>query len=686
VGTVRISTLTSLLITVFIALAGMNFVFSSQASQSDSKLDAAFEQRYHLILAVQDLQQASMDLTRWVRAYAVTGNPQEQADYWNEIFETRRRERAVETFEEFNAPQSELDMIRQALELSNTLARLEERAFSARGGGDIDGAIRLAFGDEYEAGRLPIMLTLSELSEIVEQRTQLYLNEARASAAFHGHAASVSVVLFAVISVVGVIIILLKVTPLAKLALSATQVARGNITADFHVNQNDEIGEVSLAFKEIVYTLNMLQEDFNKAAMNIQQGDLQFRINEAQFQGAFNAIVVEVNSIIARLETALEMEQAASRAKGVFFSNLSHEIRTPISAIIGMTEIAKKSADIDKKHLCLNKIERASKHLLGIINQILDMSKIEADKFECNLHSFNFASMVEDVVSILSLKIEEKGINFSVNLDKNIPQIIISDEVRLAQVLINLITNAIKFTPEDGTITLTAKLEKDTNLYVEVADTGMGISEEYQSRLFNAFDQTETGASREFGGTGLGLTVSKKIVDLMGGTIWYESQLGNGSIFMFTIPFETGLENNKDNKKISDLLQNPPQYAGCKILIAEDVEINREIILSILEPLLIETEIAVNGAQAVQMFTATPEAYNMILMDLQMPEMGGIDATRHIRELGTEKAKSIPIIAMTANVFQNDVDMCLANGMNDHIGKPFEIGIVMDKLMKWLNV
>ena len=401
--------------------------------------------------------------------------------------------------------------------------------------------------------------------------------------------------------------------------------------------------------------------------------------------------------MLAKLEAAIEKEQATSNAKSRFLSHMSHEIRTPMNAIIGMTSIAKSTDDPKKRGDCLGKIEKASNHLLGIINQILDMSKIEADKFELYSHPFEFETMVNGVTSVLGVHIEEKQLNFVVELDKDIPQYIIADELRLAQVLTNLLTNAIKFTPNNGNIKLSINwLASNSHdhyandyytLLFEIADSGIGISQEQQARLFSAFEQAEAGTTRKFGGTGLGLVISRRIIEMMGGKIWVKSELGGGSKFIFAIRFgkddiigsdpQTDAEQPQEEENLS--------YRDCTILIVEDMEINREIIIALLESTEAKIECAENGAQAVEMFTAAPERYDLIFMDLQMPEMDGLTATRKIRGLEMEKAKLIPIVAMTANVFKEDIDECLAAGMNDHLGKPLDPDKVMKRLKKYLK-
>jgi len=259
----------------------------------------------------------------------------------------------------------------------------------------------------------------------------------------------------------------------------------------------------------------------------------------------------------------------------------------------------------------------------------------------------------------------------------------------LAQVLINLLINAVKFTPEGGTVGLSVKRMPgcDNFLHIEVFDTGIGIPPEHQSRVFGAFEQAEADTPHRFGGTGLGLAISKRIVEMMGGTIWVESEPGKGSRFMFTLPLET-CDINGAQDATNPGLQSQDSELGCfadrTILLAEDVDINREIVLALLEPTGLKVDCAEDGEQALQMFANEPDRYDMILMDLQMPKLDGMTATRRIRKLGTAKAKSVPIVAMTANAFQEDIDECLAIGMNDHLGKPLDFKQVMEKLRKYL--
>jgi len=327
---------------------------------------------------------------------------------------------------------------------------------------------------------------------------------------------------------------------------------------------------------------------------------------------------------------------------------------------------------------------------LGVINDILDMSKIEAGKFELSLVEFNIEKLIQKVINVINFRVDEKHQLLTVNLDPHIPGNLNGDDQRLAQVVTNLLTNAVKFTPERGSIHLRARLIKEKKgmctIQIEVKDTGIGISDEQQSRLFSSFEQAESSTSRKFGGTGLGLAISKHIVELMNGKIWFESKPGIGSTFAFTVLLKRGKEKKAEDISDADKAAVGQQsFRGRRLLMAEDVDINREIVQALLEPTEIVIDCAVNGVEAVRMFGENPEKYDLIFMDLQMPEMDGYDATRKIRAMEEGRPRKIPIIAMTANVFKEDIEKCLQVGMNAHIGKPLDFNEVMEKLKFYLQ-
>ena len=406
-------------------------------------------------------------------------------------------------------------------------------------------------------------------------------------------------------------------------------------------------------------------------------------------EGVYEGFLLIFHDITEIERMRLDAEKA-NIAKSEFLSNMSHEMRTPLNAVIGMTNIGKDAGEIEKKNYCLDKVKEASIHLLGVINDILDMSKIEANKFQLSDTEFNFVDMVEKVVNIIHFRMDEKEQELVIDIAEDLPKTIICDEQRLSQVLANLFSNAVKFTPERGKITLKATLVKDEGktciMQIEVIDTGIGISKEQQSRLFKSFEQADSSTSRQFGGTGLGLAITKRIIEMMDGEVWIDSELGKGANFGFTI--RTGI-GSSDFTSVSDdghVTDTKDIFKGYNVLLAEDVEINHEIVRSLLEPTGIEIDWAQNGKIAVDLFADNHVRYNAILMDLQMPEMDGFHATRLIRAMDDiTVAKSIPIIAMTANVFREDIDNCIAAGMNDHLGKPLDIKEVINKLKVYLK-
>jgi len=533
--------------------------------------------------------------------------------------------------------------------------------------------------------------------------------------------------------------------------------------------------------------------------------------------------------VLIRVDAAKNKSDIENKHKSVFLANMSHEIRTPTNAIIGMVKIGKEALSIERKDYCFIKIEDASNHLLGVINDILDMSKIEANKFELYPVEFELEKMLRRVVNVVNFRIDEKQQKFSVHTDRAIPHTLIGDDQRIAQVITNLLGNAIKFTPEKGSITLAVRLtNKQSNLCTlqfSVSDSGIGISPEHQKKLFQSFEQAESSTTRKYGGTGLGLSISKNIVEMMGGSIWVQSESGKGSTFIFTIQAMRGTEEkhglladdiNLKNVRILTVDDDPdiltyfmeiaqrfglycdtaisakkalelisekngyhiyfvdwkmpgmdgiqlariikergPEksvvimisaaewsniaeeaknagvdkflskplfpstiaevineclgvdkqqaeqshaadiagiFAGKRLLLVEDVEINREIVLTLLEPTKLEIDCAENGLQAVRIFTETPKKYDVIFMDVQMPEMDGYEATKHIRELEAKTASAsqnisrVPIIAMTANVFKEDIEKCLAAGMDSHVGKPLDFQEVMNRLHLYLDM
>ena len=385
------------------------------------------------------------------------------------------------------------------------------------------------------------------------------------------------------------------------------------------------------------------------------------------------------NEITGNLIIAREDALSSARAKSAFLANMSHEIRTPLNAIVGMAHIAKLKSTNEEAEKPIEEILRASKHLMDLINDILDFSKIESGKLELVAEAFDLHSAMQEVVSISTPRCAEKNISFVTNLDK-LPRIAVSgDKLRIKQVLINLLGNAVKFTDKGGAIGLLVddieQSAENITLRFSVCDNGIGITEEQMPGIFTAFEQGGSAVTVKYGGTGLGLAISQKIINALGGNISVESVPQKGSTFSFSLSLEKAdLQKPLDNRGI---MTEDLNLVGRRILLAEDIEINRIILIELLSDTGVEIEVAVDGKQALEMFEQSElDTYNLIFMDIQMPNMGGYQATEAIRSLNRPDAKNVPIIAMTANAYREDIEQALSAGMNGHVAKPIDIDVV----------
>ncbi len=360
---------------------------------------------------------------------------------------------------------------------------------------------------------------------------------------------------------------------------------------------------------------------------------------------------------------------------------MSHEIRTPMNGIIGMTAIALQKGQGQERIIdCLQKIQSSSTYLLGLINDILDMSKIESGKMKLEPLNFCMGDMLDTIQELIAPQAANKDIQVvpEISLEHNW---FLADQMRISQVLINLLGNAVKFTPVGGTITLTVREmaagEENALVYFAVQDTGVGIAKEDQDRVFRSFEQASGVNPAKQQGTGLGLSISSRLVQMMGSSIQLDSEMGKGSTFSFSIPLalgEGGVEQAEEQAEVS--------FEGFRVLVVDDNELNTEIAQCLLEERGFYVDCVYDGAQAVERVSTTPPGtYDVILMDIMMPVMGGLDATRAIRAMEREDCRSIPIIAMSANAFDDDMKKSVECGMNGHLSKPVDV----DKLYETLD-
>ena len=454
-----------------------------------------------------------------------------------------------------------------------------------------------------------------------------------------------------------------------------------------------KLGEGRISDSEIqaIYEQTGTVIDLKDKSYEIRTSEIR---DEVRVRG-YMLSVVDVTDMMAQAKLMKELKEKAENAslvKSAFLANMSHEIRTPMNAILGMTEIALRGELESRQRDAIEQIKSASMTLITIINDILDFSKMESGKMEIVEADYDLMTMVQDVYHIISGKVDEKNLKLEITIDSTIPKRLHGDEIRMKQILINLVNNAVKFT-EQGSIHLTVgyeRREEEILLKGSIKDTGIGIKPEDMERIFNSFEQSDTFRNRKKEGSGLGLAISKQLLHLMGGDIRVESEYLQGSIFYFEVPQRIVDESPCGAFELSER-QTRVQYVaeyddfrapGARVLIVDDNLVNRKVAAGLMRPFAMQIDTAKSGEEAIEMIKQ--KEYHLIFMDHMMPDMDGVETTHVIRELEGEYYKNVPIIALTANAISGVKEMFLEEGMNDFIAKPINTKELSEKILSWL--
>jgi signal transduction histidine kinase/ActR/RegA family two-component response regulator len=653
------------------------------------ELENAYKMQYKSLILAQELRQSSDDLTRMARTYVITGNSMFEEQF-KTVFDIRngdlpRPQRYNGIFWDFytlgdkkpildgekialkelmqraNFPESELNLLYASKKESDDLTNLEHKAMNAvkgifqdeNGNYTIHGepnfklARDIMHSDEYHEAKIRIMKPIDDFYKAFESRTKQKVDEARIIVKELEFYVNVIVLFSIILFLMSFFIILFR----------------------------------------IVYPIDYLR----KVMMKLSSNDMSVELEKNKYQDEVGDMIASVQIFKDNTEKLIESEHqiklamreatSANKAKSTFLARMSHELRTPLNAILGFANLLRKSSNIneqEKKNLEV--IKRSGNHLLNIINEILELSKIEAGKIELVPKTFELHELIKDIESMFAFRCESKGLNFNLNVDSNVPNIIKADEQRLRQILINLLGNSLKFTI-NGEITLNIYAQ-NKKLFFEVKDTGIGIDIQNQKKIFKPFEQIKKDDYNSQG-TGLGLSITKELISLMGGTIYLKSFIGKGSEFYFSINYEKSVKNKLEEKIFTKDIAGIADVNDDKtILVVDDIKENRDLVVQILNQYGFKTYEASSGEEAIDIFKA--HSIDLIFMDILMSGLDGLETTQIIRK--DLNKKDIPIIALSANVFEEDKQKAYNSGANDFLSKPFDEKELINILQKYLNI
>lgn len=663
-------------------------VVINKYQKSTINLEDAYNMQYKSLILADELRQSSDDLTRMARTYVITGNSMYEEQYKTVLAirngELPRPKRYNGIFWDFlsidgsipkldgekiplrelmknaNFPESELNMLFTSQNESDDLTKLEHKAMNAikgifldkdgnytiKGKPDFALARELMHSKEYHEAKIRIMEPLDRFYRAFENRTKQKVDEARATVKELEFYVNVIVLFSIVFFLMSFFIILFRIVyPIDLLRRVMLKLSKNDMSVEIDKNKfDDEVGDM-------IGAVEIFKENTQKLLTSEHQ-----------------------------IKQAMQEATTANKAKSIFLARMSHELRTPLNAILGFTNILQKSMNattVEKENL--NVIKRSADHLLNIINEILELSKIEAGKMELSLKNFNLFELIKEIEDIFAFRCENKGLKFKIET-LNLPKYIKADEQRLRQILINLLGNSLKFTNE-GEISLYI-YELNKKLFFEVKDSGIGIDKSNLEKVFKPFEQVKQDNYTQQG-TGLGLSITKELVSLMGGNIYLKSQVGVGSEFYFSINYE------KANEEELSKENNAKNIVGIKnenftktILVVDDIKENRDLITLLLNSYGFKTLEATSGKEALDVFEN--EKLDLIFMDILMEGMDGLETMQNIRV--SKNGKDIPIIALSANVFEEDKKEAIKNGANDFLAKPVEEKEILLILEKYLHI